>query len=401
MFSRLWSRAWSPTWRLATAGVLLLVLHALWGYIETRRLEKASEGIDAPTTAPWYRRELRLNDAARFYEAAWILDPGPPIRRHDANEEVQRQHDLERLRAMEPSLEMLDRAATLPACRYVWKDELPSLMSMREVATVGSIRTRERLRLGDTGGALTSTISSLQQLRVFDSEPPLIGRLMRGVLMGLALEDVKRFLELTPPGPERARLQQLVVAQLVPNEIEAALTAERTWLAREIRRGLEQGFSRPFDAPYTNNWVVRPMVRHVAVSALDFMSRAIVLSRAPWPERIHALESAPLPWGPVRLAVPSLSRAAKTIARSTALTHAMADCLSVEVYRAAHGAPPETLADAHVDPFSGQPLKYRREESGYVVYSVGENGKDDGGVVEGGSNGGLSPDYGYRIQIRK
>jgi len=35
-----------------------------------------------------------------------------------------------------------------------------------------------------------------------------------------------------------------------------------------------------------------------------------------------------------------------------------------------------------VDPFTGQPLRFRKLETGYVVYSVGENGVDDGGEEE-------------------
>jgi hypothetical protein len=58
---------------------------------------------------------------------------------------------------------------------------------------------------------------------------------------------------------------------------------------------------------------------------------------------------------------------AHSVARTAALTHAMADCLSVELYRQTHGGLPETLEDAHVDPFTGQSLKYRRENGGYVI----------------------------------
>jgi hypothetical protein len=32
-----------------------------------------------------------------------------------------------------------------------------------------------------------------------------------------------------------------------------------------------------------------------------------------------------------------------------------------------------------LDPFDGQPLRYKKLPKGYVVYSNGEDGKDDGG----------------------
>jgi hypothetical protein len=61
--------------------------------------------------------------------------------------------------------------------------------------------------------------------------------------------------------------------------------------------------------------------------------------------------------------------------------------LAVERYRLAHASLPETLerlvpdylAAVPADPFDGAPLRYQRLTRGFVVYSVGEDGKDDGG----------------------
>lgn len=40
---------------------------------------------------------------------------------------------------------------------------------------------------------------------------------------------------------------------------------------------------------------------------------------------------------------------------------------------------PDYLAAVPEDPFDGRPLRYRRTDRGFVVYSVGEDGRDDGG----------------------
>jgi hypothetical protein len=40
---------------------------------------------------------------------------------------------------------------------------------------------------------------------------------------------------------------------------------------------------------------------------------------------------------------------------------------------------PEYLAAASEDPFDGKPLRYKRLDRGYAVYSVGDDCKDDGG----------------------
>lgn len=62
----------------------------------------------------------------------------------------------------------------------------------------------------------------------------------------------------------------------------------------------------------------------------------------------------------------------------------------VLAYRAQHGHFPErldeVLSPVPVDPFSGQPLRYRFENGskGFVVYSVGPTGGFDGGTPERG-----------------
>ncbi len=74
--------------------------------------------------------------------------------------------------------------------------------------------------------------------------------------------------------------------------------------------------------------------------------------------------------------------------------------IALERYKLAHGAYPETL-DALAPQFlpklphdviGGQPLKYRRTTDSFVLYSIGWNEKDDGGVValKGSSE---QPDY--------
>jgi len=40
---------------------------------------------------------------------------------------------------------------------------------------------------------------------------------------------------------------------------------------------------------------------------------------------------------------------------------------------------PDILSEVPTDPFSGKSLIYHKTPYGFIVYSVGSNGKDDGG----------------------
>jgi hypothetical protein len=64
--------------------------------------------------------------------------------------------------------------------------------------------------------------------------------------------------------------------------------------------------------------------------------------------------------------------------------------IELEMHRRSTGSYPDSLAELKptyfkelpVDPFSGQPFHYRKEGKGYLLYSVGENGKDEEGLKD-------------------
>ncbi len=58
---------------------------------------------------------------------------------------------------------------------------------------------------------------------------------------------------------------------------------------------------------------------------------------------------------------------------------------------------PDFLAKVPADPFGGEPLRYRRLEDRIVIYSVGEDGQDDGGEMESTSPPDTSRELGFRL----
>jgi len=88
--------------------------------------------------------------------------------------------------------------------------------------------------------------------------------------------------------------------------------------------------------------------------------------------------------------LPSLGGAVKRFAHAQSSVDLARVAIALERYRLAHGEYPESL-DALTplfmekilhDIINGQPLHYRRTDDGqFVLYSVGWNETDDGGVV--------------------
>ncbi len=92
-------------------------------------------------------------------------------------------------------------------------------------------------------------------------------------------------------------------------------------------------------------------------------------------------------YAPIKLLFPAIAMARQATVRVKLNADAVQVALAVIRYQRQHGQWPESL-DALVgtfvervptDPYDGQPLRYRLQDDGFVIYSVGVNGVDDGG----------------------
>jgi hypothetical protein len=172
-------------------------------------------------------------------------------------------------------------------------------------------------------------------------------------------------------------------------------------------------------------WVGRPWFTNRFMSTLEAVDRRLQAARVPWPDKLAAIEalqqaqaadSASAPVDDVRRrtnrswwldpiadvgAPSSVRRAAARLAADRA---AMA-ALAIERFRRANAdrlpaelseLTPGFMKSVPEDPFSGNPLLYRKDSTGYVVYSVGENRSDDHGSVDPEES-----DVGLRVSARK
>jgi hypothetical protein len=93
--------------------------------------------------------------------------------------------------------------------------------------------------------------------------------------------------------------------------------------------------------------------------------------------------------GLAQLLFPTAEKLAEAIRRSDALMRSTIAALAAERYRLANGRWPESLSglvpaylkEVPRDPYDGAPLRLRRLADGLVIYSVGVDGKDNGGTL--------------------
>jgi hypothetical protein len=104
-----------------------------------------------------------------------------------------------------------------------------------------------------------------------------------------------------------------------------------------------------------------------------------------------------------KIILPGLVNSPRKFAWAQAAVNLARTACALERYRLAHGKYPETLdvlapqsiAKVPHDPIGGQPLHYRSMNDGqFILYSVGWNEKDDGGIVSLDKEGSVDLDQG-------
>jgi hypothetical protein len=387
---------------------LLVVVHAVWGYVEARRLERAIAGIRAKgepaSQADLKATNLPVEDAenaGRFYSAALeltvpstrVMRPKNPFRvAHEAGPGREPTADERsavqaHLDANQAAFEMLDRGTTLPSCRFTWwkDDELPPFLPMRVLSDLSSLRVWDLAYRGQGRQALEAWLGLSRFLRIFDGRVPLIAFLVRDALLDQLIRDTPLLLERGALDEEHlARLRETLGDLDRPRALTDALVGERAWVAEmltgsQLRRGQRPSFGLSLDGPF---W------KHETVGYMEAMQAMIDASRLPSPASLLAAKNIRPRGLGQRIALPSLERALAHHAEVVARLRAARAAVDVTGYRLSHGGPPGPLAELAppfdaADPFTGRPLFYRVEAEGFRVYSTGPDGRDDGGKVEG------------------
>lgn len=226
-----------------------------------------------------------------------------------------------------------------------------------------------------------------QFLRVFFHR--VTGKGLERVLCRTALDDA-----------QLRRIDSVLAAAYDPNTVVLPFVSRRC--------GVYEAFRSPRDPSLTHGTNERaPSRAHVAVgralgtldlTLLEYLNRVdeyiAMLELAP-SQRLKALAEVEDRHKAHQLSYPELAWLLEDMGRiiridmeNMAQLRAARSAVAIERYRLAHNRLPESITDlipAHLetvptDPFDGRPLRYRKRNPGYVVYSVGPDGTDNGGT---------------------
>ncbi len=419
---------------------LLLAVAGAGGYFAYRHyravtaLEEAVAALDRAEPG-WRLKDIEAarikvpdaENSARLVTAVHVLLPrGFPVKELDDRlEKVTAPEQLDpatfallgqELNRARPAVEEARKLATRPNGRHrltIPRNPQATLLEdqqdTRGVARLLQFDVLRQAQAGDMKQALASCRAALNAARSLGDEPFIISQLIRTACDAVACQSAERALSQGEAAPDDLlALQRLLQHEAAFPALLVALRGERAMI-HETLDAVESG-----DVPlgdvlgngddgeaaalrkFVPGWFLRDTFRIDHPRVLARMTRWLAAAQLPPHEQIAAeqaltAERRALPWGAIatRALLPGLEHFSVAERRRLAQVRCLIVALAAERYRLGHGAWPEALdqlapallAEVPADPFDGRPLRYRRTASGVVVYSVGENGTDDGGKV--------------------
>jgi hypothetical protein len=281
-----------------------------------------------------------------------------------------------------------------PSCRYPddfsmdkGGPRLNHLEYLRPLAFAAASRALLLAAAGNSNGCANDICLILGLAATLKSEPGAMSQLMRIAIVGIAEQTLERALNWI--SLDESMLQRLSTGfadSLNPNSLEFMFVGERVRMTRlYIMEGIdsrihalrlsgvfEQYLPFYFDVMETNFTLAAagpPMSLKMEKASDEFFDQ--YTNGQTWKT----------------LGLYGLGHLANRDAEVKANARLALTALAVEQYRLSQRKVPQKLVEltpqflreVPADPYDGAPLRYRALTNGYVIYSVGSDGRDDGG----------------------
>ncbi len=271
----------------------------------------------------------------------------------------------------------------------------------RAVRTL-SARAIIRARDGDPSGAADDLVAALRVSQTASPRGAIIGALVRISCVNLSCAGIRACLQIGEfPDDQTGRLCGALDAAGLDELLPRAMLYERAvshMTYQNMMRGDTDNQGNPLPGGRRGllwkleTLPLRAMLYANESVSLDALALQSEQMRRPYREFRKSGKdgdiSDQLPrWAVLaKMTVPVFAHARATAGRCEATVEAVKAMLALERCRAANESYPDTLAGARGfgcrfgdDPFSGKPFVYRRQDDGYVLYSIGDDLKDNGG----------------------
>ena len=307
------------------------------------------------------------------------------------------------------ALATIEQGTQRRACRFNrdydagFSMTMPMLSELRQLASILGVKACLEAEAGAPARAWATLQTQLKFADGLRDDPIFIDQLVRMGLIRGSCQTIQRVCEIAPPGREDGGALESLL-----RDLDAVTPLVRATDGERLLCG-EWLFNLPKDELFATVWkqmgsdkdYVPEIVHWVRFRMATFKPRLIadhavylesMRKSAQWLERPYA------PEGPnaqeeiwdlakgymlTNMLVPAVERMKVIHCEMIAEVHVTRAGLALLRHRQAHSVFPQTLDDLGLrkltDPFTQEPLHYRVEGDGFVVYSMGEDLKDNGG----------------------
>lgn len=376
---------------------------------EMRPLKQAHEPMSLADLAPapvspegnaaTYLRRAEKSVTAMMQELAPLMSE-----KHDEYYENQRlnQHGIELVEtafaAYPEVMPLLEQAADAPD--YVPDHDytqppqlflnpyLQKVQQSRAFARILQYRAELLLAQQNREESMRTGLLLLRLSRHFEREPVLVGYLVAIAVQSMAVNQIANALNEGPvPSELHDRLDVDLSWRMTSQAFVAVLKSERAYGIDSFRDFRKHGLFFVFKRDECD--YLKRMAAEIAIGAAPRYQVETELTKMTADSQAAGTLT--------RLVTPALEAAREAQQR----LHARLQCLSVLNALTRREQTTDTAVpsieelglpdEITTDPYIGQPLKIARSSSGWIVYSVGPNQKDDGGKIEKSEDVGVGP----------
>ena len=411
--------------------LLLFVLFHVTGSLKLKKQLKVLRAKGYPVTLEelesWYNTPAGVENSADVYMDAFsnyvgwdrealkalpVVGRAPLPARTEPLDDPNQQLMEQFLSDNQKTLTLLHKAAAIDHCRYpigfIEESDMdaPWLENLRKCAQLLRLNVIIQCENKNPEKAMESIHSTLS-LAKSSNVPILIHRLVHIAVRALAYRDIEWILNRTQLTEEQLkRLSEWIKAPENDEGYKRALIAEQCLglhffqgHVREVSGRFVGGSEGRLSMIFLAFWRITGLNNRNATEYLKITQEYIdamelsAYKRLQVYNSIHKdVDSGKRGGMLTRMLMPAFGRIMQIETRHLAHLRATQTALAVERYRLTEGRLPQSLDNlvpaymegVPTDPFDGQSLKYRIRETGFVVYSVGEDLTDEGGAERDG-----------------
>jgi len=278
---------------------------------------------------------------------------------------------------------------------------LPNLGGFRNIIRILGAKSRLEAEAGRPDAAWNLALTQLKFADALRNEPILISFLVRIASISTSCETIRRICEIAPPNAEQYRSLESLLSNYEGNTpFVLALDGERLlcgeWAFNLLRNGSakdlsasagqESGLGEVLLSLYS---AFKPLLLADHAAYIRIMGEYTRFVQQPYPHNGASTMDRKAEQMQSRLnivtsmLVPAIGHVNERYWEMIAQMRVTRAGLALLQERKAQGAFPETLEKLKLenldDPFSTEPLCYKPQGQGFIIYSVGPDQKDNGG----------------------